>query len=61
MTHLRGQNGHTQCGTTITRDMLVLGLVGFRVAHGTVPTLPGNKGGVCLRCLEKSRTMKTPK
>ena len=52
MVHMRGINGHTQCGITTTKDMLVLGIGGFRLSHSIAPN------GVCLKCLEKSRAMR---
>lgn len=52
MVHLRGQNGHTQCGSAVTDKMLVLGIGGFRLSHSISPK------GVCLKCLEKSRAMR---
>ena len=52
MVHMRGINGHTQCGITTTKDMLVLGLGGFRLSHSIAPK------GVCLVCLNKSRRIK---
>ncbi len=52
MVHLRGQQGHTACGTPITDKMLALGVGGFKLSHSIAPL------GVCLKCLEKSRTMR---
>lgn len=49
---MRGQNGHTACGTPITDKMLALGVGGFRLSHSVHPA------GVCLKCLEKSRRIK---
>jgi hypothetical protein len=54
MIHLRGQNQHTQCGLPITPDKHVPGLPGFKLAYSI------RKDSVCLKCLEKSRTMKSP-
>ena len=52
MVHMRGINGHTQCGSPVTDKMLVLGIGGFRLSHSIAPL------GVCLKCLEKSRAMR---
>lgn len=53
MIHLRGQNKNTQCGAKTTREMLVLGIGGFRLSHSIAPK------GVCEKCLLKSRKMPT--
>lgn len=63
MFHLRGTNGHTQCGLTITKDMLVLGLGGFRNAEAIAtdpkrPTWVKKRSGPCVTCREKSFRMK---
>lgn len=61
--HLRGTNGHTQCGLTITAAMLVLGLGGFRNAEaisGNPDRKPWVKkqSGPCMKCREKSFRLK---
>lgn len=61
--HLRGQNSHTQCGLTISKEMLVLGLGGFRKAEA----IQGDKSrrpwikkqcGLCETCRKKSFHLK---